>query len=551
MRVESPVKEIPKVLLLQHNPIGNTNGQTKTLSEIKNPNEASLMLESQLATLKKIASDLRAVHSIDWLLMWDSDNYMPKANVEERAWQAAFLAKQSQKILTSDEMIQLLEEFSNEEKYKKLNKIEQALVRELKRLQNKHKNIPADVTEGLAKAMVKGHFIWASENGKVDFNLHKSMLENIVSFKRQIANSIKTEGNSSYDALLDDYETGMTRKDLDKVFTKIKNELIPLLRAISKAPKQYDLNINSNDYDHKVLLELSRELLETMGFDLTRGFFEESTSLFTLGIASNDIRLTTEIDKSNLSATICTILHEGGHGVHYQGFNPELGKTPLFDAASIGIDESQARLYEQIIGLGEPFVRYLFQRLQEKFPEKLNKVSFEEFYKVMNHIELQKPAFASDEVTHNLYAILLYEIEGDLIDGSITVDDILPIWSNKMSEYLGVTPNPEVQNPMHNSYWISGDFGYIPTYVLGNLYAAQIYNTIKKEIPDVESQIVVGNLKPVREWLREKIHFYAKTETPKEMILRVTGEPLNPDYYINYIKEKYTKLYNLQALTSQ
>ena len=239
-------------------------------------------------------------------------------------------------------------------------------------------------------------------------------------------------------------------------------------------------------------------------------------------------------------------MHEGGHGIYAQGIDEALLKTPLGSSPSLGIDESQSRLMENIIGRSMSFWKYYYPKLQEIFPKQLKDVSLDDFYKLINHVEPSFIRTEADEVTYNLHAILRYEIEKDLIKGKLEVKDLPTVWNEKMQSYFGITPKNDADGVLQDGHWSSGLIGYFPTYNLGNIYAAQIYATAKKQIPNLEKEIEKGNMKPLTEWLREKIYKHGRLLTTEEIIKQVTGEPLNAKYLVEYIKEKYSKIYGIE-----
>ncbi len=496
--------------------------------------------QNKLKAFRKLVADMQASSSISYTLDWDQSTYMPETATESRAWQKSFLARYSHNILVSRKMLGLINYLEEETNRTKLTKDEEALLKEILNQYQREKNVPGSLVQALARRVVKAHDVWAKAT---DFNTFAPALEKIVSIQREIAEHAGSY-RSPYDALLERYEPGMTAEKLDKLFGKLREELIPIIKAIKALPKP-DTSFLCKQYDHDKQMNFSKDLLKHIGFDFNRGRLDEATTPFSHGILTNDVRLTTSISLENIFYTIANTLHEGGHGLYDQGFDPSLEQTPLFDASSLGMHESQSRLYEATIGQGFPFWKFYFPKLQEQFPENLKNTTLEEFYKGINAVA---PSFTwgdSDEVTYSLHVMVRYEIAKSLIEGTLDVKDVPKAWNEKMKEYLEITPSKDTEGPLQNSHWSDGDFGYFPTYILGNLYAAQIYNTLKKEIPDIEEQIAKGNMTILREWLREKIHKYGKTESSDEIMRRVTGESLNIKHYINYLKDKYGKLYNI------
>lgn len=502
----------------------------------------NLVLESQLLKLKDLINKLQAITTISWTLEWDSSVAMPQLAFEDRAWQIAYLAKLSHEILTSPEMANVLKYFE-ETNCTMLPRYEQALLHEMRSQYNRGKNVPSLLLEELAFTSVKAQDVWLKAYKADDFSILVPELEKIVSIKRKIAEHIGYKG-SPYNALLEAYEPGMTTEKLDSLFGELKQELIPALRKITSSSHKIDATFLNKFYKVDEQLELSKDLLKHIKFDLSRGRIDQGDNSFSMGILPNDVRLVIYIFEKNISYTIANTLHEGGHGLYDQGFNPDLSKSSLFDASSLGMHESQSRLYETIIGQGLPFWEFYFPKLKERFPEQLKEVSLDQFYKAINKVQTTYIWSEADEVAYNIHIIILYEIEKSLIEGKLSVHDVPDFWSNKIQEYFGTAP-PDKACGVFCSHWSSGDFGYLPTYALGNQYAAQIYNTMKKEIPELEKQIASGNMDILNNWLREKIYTYGKTENPIDLILRVTGELPNVKHSLNYIKDKYSKLYKI------
>ena len=500
-------------------------------------------LQNRLKAFKKLAADLQISESVRSTLNWDRLTYMPQAATAGRASQMSFLARQSHNTLISRKMHGLIDYLEANSGH--LNRADQALLREIQSRYKREKNIPGFLVQAFAKRVVKAQDLRIQAYDASDFNTFAPALEKLVSIKQQMAKHMGYE-KSPYDALLDVYEPGMTTEKLDKIFKRLKDELVPLIRKINALPKP-DTSFLHKIYDHAKQISLSEDLFKHIGFDSYRGRWDEADQPISHGILTNDVRLNIGISDDSIFRTIANVMHEGGHGLYYQGLDPSLEQTPLFDASSLGMDESQARLYEAIVGQGLPFWKYYFPKLQELFPENLKDVKPEEFYRAINNVVSSAFWDDSDELTYNLHIMVRYETEKALIEGTLPVKDAPKAWNEKVKEYLGVTPDDDVYGPLENSHWSDGEFGYLPLYTLGNAYAAQIYNTLKKEIPDIEEQFTEGNMNILKEWLVEQIYKYGKVETPDEILQRVTGESLNIEHYIHYIKNKYSKLYNLAS----
>lgn len=500
----------------------------------------------ELEELKQAASDIQAIQSIGYVLDWDSCTYMPLSSSEMRGWQKGTLIKILNEKITSDKMRDLLAKNLEPAVFNNLSKVDQALVIELKRQYDRRTKIPEELFQELFNILSLAYPVWTKARETNDFDMFATYLEKVVSVKREMAKYIGYE-ESPYDALLDEYEPGLKSSTLDLVFGKLKNELTKILDIIDKNKLQCNLGLLNVNIPEEKKLELGKLVLETIGFDFSRGRLDNAHAPFSLGIAPNDVRLT--IDNTNDLYTIVLIaLHEGGHGLYDLGFDPELARLPLYDGPSLSLHESQSRLYETIIGYNLPFWRGFLPKLKTFAPEKFEAVSAEEIYKALNYLSRKEERTQQeyDEITYHFHYMIRYEIEKMLIEGKLNVKDIPTVWNEKFFDYLGIPPDEKYIGALVFDHWVTGDFGYFPSYVLGTLYAAQFYKKAKSDIPDLEMQISRGNFKPLNDWLRENIHKCAKTETQENLIKRVTGEPLNPDHFLSYIKEKYGELYGVK-----
>ena len=333
----------------------------------------------------------------------------------------------------------------------------------------------------------------------------------------------------------------MNVKKLDKFFEELKKEIVPLLKDIKENKRDFQKKIKFQVSEFEQRL-FSEEVLKYIGFDLERGVLSESAHPFTLTVNKDDVRLTTRYLEELPFSSVFSIIHEGGHGMYEQGVAEELKDTILSDGASMGIHESQSRFYENVIGRSKEFWCGVLGKSKFKY-DKLSELSLEEIYKGINEVSPSLIRVEADELTYSLHIMVRYEIEKGILSGEYLIKDLPKIWNDKMYEYLGVTPKTDSEGVLQDVHWSCGLIGYFPSYALGNVYSLQILNAMKKDI-NIEGALERGELKIIREWLKEKIHRYGKLKTPKEIMLSVTGEELNPVYYIEYLKNKYKNIYN-------
>ena len=513
-----------------------------TPSVSKTEKSENKSLEIILSEFKELVEEICALNAVNELASWDQKTYMPSKGSEERGWQMMNISKISHRTFTSEKMGELLKQLEEPANFNKLNKIDQALVKEASTNYKKAKNVPLALVQEISETTSNAYNVWVDAKKNNNFNDFAPYLEKIVSLKKRYAEYIRYTG-SPYNALLDDYEPGMTTEKLNEIFSKLKKELVPIIKAITESKVKINDDFLNKSFDRNKLLAFVKVILEQIGFDFSKGRMDETEHPFCISLAPNDGRITTHTYENDLLSSISAPTHETGHWLYGEGMDKDLYKTFLYDGASLGIHESQSRLQETIIGQGLPFWKHFFPILKQTFPEELKGVELEDFYKAVNIVEPSFIRIKADEVTYQMHIIIRWEIERDLFEGKIQAKDLPDIWNNKMQDYLGITPETNSQGVLQDVHWSMGAFGYFPTYTLGNLYAAQFYNTAKKEIPNLEEKFSNGDFMTLRNWLREKIHKYGKTETPSQIAKRVTGEELNPDYFIAYIKDKYSKIY--------
>ncbi len=333
----------------------------------------------------------------------------------------------------------------------------------------------------------------------------------------------------------------MTSEKLDEFFSLLKGEIVPLLKKIKEVGNPEKKLLQKVEIEKQK--KLNRFIGKYLGFDFDRGVGAESEHPFTMNITKNDVRLTTKYIEDNPMSAVFSTIHETGHGIYEQQIGDNLQGTILGSGGSMGIHESQSRFYENIIGRDLHFWKGLYEKAKEEFTF-LKDISLEDFYREINLVEPSLIRVDADELTYSLHIMVRYEIEKGIIDGSIDVEDLPKVWKEKMEEYLGVIPSTDSEGVMQDVHWSAGLVGYFPSYALGSAYSAQIYNTMKKEL-NVDEILESGEMYKIREWLGEKIHKYGKLKETPEIIKEVTGEDLNPKYYIEYLRDKYSKIYNI------
>ncbi|MEB3288077.1 MAG: carboxypeptidase M32 [Vampirovibrionales bacterium] len=496
---------------------------------------------SEMLSFRRTIGEIQDLSSIQGLLGWDLETMMPKKGAIIRARQMATLTRLIHEKTTAPELAELLKIL---EKQSGLDIIPQAMVREFSREYERAAKIPTDLMEEFVQLTAEAHHVWIEAREKKQFSIFQPLLCKIVELNRKIADIVGYEG-SPYNALLDEYEVGLTTEQLEPLFASLKTSLISLLKRIQNSKASVDTSFLNRHYEAEKQLQFLKFILTEMGFDFDAGRLDLSAHPFSSGTGYTDVRMTTRVSETDLFSALSSSMHEAGHGMYSQGVNPQLHRTNLSDGTSLGIHESQSRMWENIIGRSHAFWRYYYPKLQGLYHPQLDDVSFDRFYKAINTVQPSFIRVEADEVTYNLHILIRYEIEKAIIEGDLPVSDIPSAWNAKYQEYLGVTPPDDAIGCLQDVHWSHGSFGYFPTYTLGNLYSAQFFQQATLDIPGLEAKIANGDLKTLKRWLNEQIHWVGKSERPAQIVQRVCNEPLNAQYFVDYLEKKYSQIYGL------
>ena len=476
------------------------------------------------------------------LIQWDLETKTPIKSKPCLAELVGELSMQEYDLFTSDEFVNLVETLNKEKN--NLSEIEKKEIELSMEEIEKKKKIPADEYEAYAKLTSINQGIWEEAKAKNDFSIVKDNLEKIFNYNKKFAEYRRKDEKNLYDVLLNDYEKGMDTEKLDIFFSELKKEIVPFLKKIQEKKKSLKEEDKLNvPVDEDIQMKFAKYLAAYVGFDFEKGLVETSEHPFTLNLNKNDVRLTTNNKRNIPFSTVFSIIHEAGHGIYEQQTADNLIDTLLGAGGSMGLHESQSRFMENIVGRNRAFWKPLYKKAMGFYPF-LKDIDFEEFIKQINKIEPELIRTEADELTYSLHIMIRYEIEKMIFAGEVSIDDLPKIWNQKMIEYLGIEPKNNSEGLMQDVHWYCGLIGYFPSYAIGNAYASQIYNTMKKDF-DIEKALENQELNKITDWLGEKIHKYGKLKDTPEIIKEVTGEELNPKYYIDYLKEKYSKIYEI------
>ena len=478
------------------------------------------------------------------LLHWDHQTYMPPKGGAHRAEQLALLAGLCHEQFTAPEIGDLLFLAETGELARASGSSAAVNLREIRRAYDRATRIPAALVQELARTSTLAQDVWVEARKTSDFGRFRPWLEKLVGLKREEAQAVG-RGGALYDALLEKYEPVETAARLTQVFAELRPALVDLVGRIATSGRRPDLAILHRAYPIALQEAFGKAVVTAFGFDFQAGRLDVTTHPFCSGIGPGDTRLTTRYNLHDFGDAFFSILHEAGHGLYDQGLDPEHYGTPMGEAASLGIHESQSRLWENFVGRSRAFWDYWLPRARQVFPDALEGVGLDGFLFAINDVRPSLIRVDADEATYNLHIVLRFELEQALIAGDLAVADLPVAWNERMVRDLGSAPPDDAQGCLQDIHWSGGSFGYFPTYTLGNLYAAQFFAKAQAELGDLEEQFRRGEFVPLREWLNQKIHREGQRNRAVDLVVAVTGEPLNPAYLLRHLQEKLGPLYGV------
>lgn len=495
-----------------------------------------------LKELYDINREAAVLSSCGSVLHWDERTYMPRGGAETRADMISLLAGMIHDKQTSPRIGEIIDELLSDGIDPKEDSIDAANVRELKRDYELSVKIPKSLVEELSKTTTLAQGKWQEARAQSDFKAFLPWFEKVVNLKRQEAEALGYEGKP-YNALLDVYEPGATTDEIAKTFAGLRNELVKLLDKIRSSGKEPDTSIITRDYPVELQKKFGSEASRAIGFNYDNGRLDETTHPFCIGLGPGDTRITTRYNKNHFPRAFFGTLHESGHGIYDQGLPAEHFGTPCGESISLGIHESQSRMWENMVGRSRSFWKYFFPKAQETFPEALGDVTLDQFYFAVNDVRPSFIRVESEEATYNLHILLRFEIESAFFNGDLELKDVPSAWNEKFESYLGIKPPDDAKGCLQDVHWSAGLIGYFPTYTLGNLYAAQFFAYADKELGGLHARFEKGDFKPLFDWLRKNIHSHGRRYRAQDLVKKVTGQPLSHKPLMDYMTGKFGELY--------
>ncbi len=503
----------------------------------------SLSPEQKYQELCKHVRTTNLLTTIDSLMGWDERTQLPPAAGAYRAEQMTYLAGLAHDRRTDPQLGEWINDLATNALAADSESDAAVTLRELKREYDKHTKLPKTLVEELARAAVEGQQLWDEARKHDSFAMFQPILTRMVELKRQEADALGF-AETRYDALLDNHEPGELTSNVTRVLGGLREELVPLVQAIADCPRRPEVSLLKRRFPVAAQQQFGRLGAERIGFDFSRGRLDVTSHPFCTDLGPHDCRITTRYDEQFFPMAFFGILHEAGHGIYDQGLPVEHYGLPLGRYLSMGIHESQSRMWENLVGRSRPFWDHFYPQARQAFPEALADVALDDFHFAINDVRPSLIRVEADEVTYNLHIIIRFELEQALIAGDLAVADLPGVWKEKYRQYLGIEPPNDADGVLQDIHWSAGLFGYFPTYSLGNLYAAQFFAQADADLGGLTDQFARGEFQPLLAWLREKIHHQGQRYTAPQLIERVTGKPLGHADLINYLLNKMEPLYS-------
>ncbi len=484
------------------------------------------------------------LESVQELLGWDERTMLPPAGGDYRAEQIAYLSGLVHRRRTDPQLAAWLGELANSPLAADPHSPAGTTIRQVQRDYDKRSKLPQTLVEELARAGVLGQQAWSEARKNDDFATFRPHLERIFDLKRQQAEAIGY-ADEPYDALLDEYEPQARTADVARILAGLRHELAPLVAGLAASGRKPRREILRRRYAIEAQEAFSRRAAEAIGFDFQRGRLDVTHHPFCSNLGPHDCRITTRYDEHSFPTAFFGVLHEAGHGLYEQGLPAEHYGLPPGSFVSLGIHESQSRMWENAVGRSPGFWRYFFPQAQRQFADALADVSLDDFYFAINDVRPSLIRIEADEATYNLHIIIRFELERALVRGDLKVVDLPEAWRAKYREYLDIEPSNDSDGVLQDIHWSAGLIGYFPTYALGNLYAAQFFAQADADLGGAAHLFASGDFLPLLRWLRRQIHVHGQCYTAAELIVAATGRELSAQPLLNLLRDKFEPLYNV------
>lgn len=501
-------------------------------------------MDNYVARLKARLAEVVDLQHATALLAWEQQTTMPPGGTDARAAQLGTLQRLAHDLFVADETGRLLDDAAAEVAGQPADSDDVRLVQVTRRDFEREAKLPSDFVVELARSRAMAHQDWVKAKAAADFSLFAPALARQFELARRMADYLGYDEHP-YDALLDLFEPGMRASQVTAILADLRDQLTALLRRIQATGTEIDDSLLRQSYDVTRQREFTYDVIRRFGYDFARGRHDSAPHPFCTSFSINDVRITSDTKPDDLAYLLFSAMHETGHALYEQGISQQLERTPLAQGTSLGMHESQSRLWENVIGRGRPAWTFFYPRLQGLFTAQLGGVSFDQFYQVINRVQPSFIRIQADELTYNLHILVRFELEMALLEGKQSVDDLPQAWNDKMEAYLGIVPPNDAQGVLQDVHWSDGLIGYFPTYTLGNLIAAQLFDTVLAAHPELPGEFAAGEFGTLRSWLHEHVHVHGRKFTANELLARITGGGLDAAPYIEYLRNKFFDVYQV------
>ena len=507
-------------------------------------------MSTDLTELRARLAEIADLGRAAGLLAWDERTMMPAGGAEARAEQLATLAAVRHRLFASDEIGSMIEAARPEVEGLAPDAEPRALIRVVGRDWEKARRVPVELRADLARAAALGETAWREARAGSDFELLRPQLERNVELRRRFAECYEGfEGfEHPYDALLDEYEPGMPSERMRGLLGELRAGLAPLVAAVTARPDAVDDSCLRGSFPLQAQRELVATLVAELPLEPNSWRLDPTAHPFASAISRRDVRLTTRYDERYLPTALFGALHEAGHGLYDAGVDAELARSPLGRPRSLGLHESQSRLWENWVGRSRPYLERLLPRLRAAFPGRFDSTDAAELHRAANRVRASLIRVEADELTYNLHVPIRFELELELFEGRLEVADLPEAWAILTREYLGIEVPDDAHGVLQDVHWAAASFGYFPTYSLGNVIAGQLWEAARRDLGDLDELVAAGELAALGEWLRDNVHRHGRRLDPDEVVERATGAPIEVAPYIRHLEAKYSAIYGLEPV---
>jgi len=498
-------------------------------------------MKKKMQELKTLLTDVMDLRSCGSLLFWDQQVNLPAGGGANRAHQMAIIQRLSHEMFTNPKIGRLLDKLQPYVDTLDPDGDDARLIKVVRREYDRALRLPPEMVAEKAKLEAAGFEAWKEARARSDFSIFQPHLEKILDYYRRMA-QLFAPFESVCDPLIERSEPEMTTAEIHAIFDAIKSRHVAVIKACA-AGAQVDDAFLHQPFDPEKQWAFSNEVITAFGYDWNCGHKGKASHPFCTTIGHGDVRITTRVYNDFLNPHLFATMHECGHALYNLGLPERMARSPLFHGSSAAVHESQSRMWENLVGRSRPFWTAWYPRLQEIFPGQLDGVSVDSFYKGINRVQPSLIRVEADEATYNLHILLRFELETAMLEGRLEVKDLPEAWNESMRTYLGITPPDAASGVLQDVHWSSGYFGYFPSYALGNIIGAQIWEKIEMDIPDLYQHFEHKDFTPLLEWLRSHIHCHGAKFTPQELLQKVTGSPIDGAAYIRYLEKKFGEIY--------